>query len=432
MFGTVVEQIESAVEDVASLVASIETDEVSRTEALDALLRLERAGERLQATIGGLATDLESRDAHRADSAPSMASWLAARTGQARNAAGSRMHLARKLRSMPATAEAVGAGDITHSHAQVLARALNPRTAEAFARDEATILVPNAKKLTADQLAQVVEFWLRHNDPDGSEPGKEGGRDRFFLSQTLEGRLKGNFDLGGDLAVTVKTVIDELVSQLLRADRENRKADPTDPGLSQEPSERRARALGELCTRAACSPKNPARREPLFVLHTTLETLAETGDPTDWVLAMEQAWSSAIPLDMAHLWKCDCWLAQVVIRAQDGEILSGGRELRIANRAMRRALVARDGHSCAVPGCGRPVGWCQAHHIIWWDEEGGLTEPENLVLVCTWHHQRIHAKELFVEMVDGKPQFRNRDGQVLVEPRAGPSPPGDPPQVSAA
>ena len=65
-----------------------------------------------------------------------MADWLSARTGELREDTGSRMHLATKLRSMPATDEALAAGHITHSHAHVLSRALNPRTKEAFARDE--------------------------------------------------------------------------------------------------------------------------------------------------------------------------------------------------------------------------------------------------------------------------------------------------------
>ncbi len=430
MFGTVVEQLEAAIEAAAALVASVEDVDVSRSEALEALLALERLRERFEATVGGLATDLEARDAHRPDLATSMANWLAARTGQARDAVGSRLRLARDLRSMPATAGALAAGEITHSHANVLSRALNPRTVDAFARDEAKILVGAAKKLTADQLVQVVEFWLRHANPDGAEPGPEG-KDRFYLSQTLDGRLKGNFDLGGDLAITVKTAVDEIVSELLRADKANHDVDPTDPGLDELPSQRRARALGELCTRAAASPKNPARRQPLFVLHTTIDTLAESGDPMDWMLALEQAWSSVIPLGAAHLWSCDCWLADVVIRRSDGEVLDAGRELRVANRAMRRALVARDGHHCAVPGCDRPVGWCDAHHIIRWTD-GGLTKVENLVFLCRWHHTRVHAGELFVEMVDGRPQFRNRDGVVLVEPRAGPAPPGDPPKAQAA
>jgi len=431
VFGTVVEQLESAIDQVAACVVSIEEREVSRSEALDALLRLDRLGERLQASIGGLATDLESRNAHEGDLATSMANWLAARTGEARKDVAHKLRLAHDLRSMPATSEALAAGDITHSHANVLSRALTPRTIDAFARDEARILVPTAKKVTADDLAQVVEFWLHKNDPDGTEPDLEGGRDRFHMSLTLDGRLKGNIDVGGDLAVTIKMAIDEKVRQIHQRDKENRTADPTDPGLSQLPSQRRARALGELCTEAACSPKNPAARKPMFVVHTTIDTLTETGDPTEWMLAMEQAWSAAIPHHDAHLWKCDCWLAHVVIRSQDGEVLDAGREERIANRAMRRALVARDGNCCAVPGCDRPVGWCDAHHIIWWDD-GGLTKVENLVFLCRWHHTRVHRKELVVEMVDGRPRFKNRDGQVLVEPRAGPPPPGDPPQVSAA
>lgn len=431
MFGTVVEELEAAIRSVASCVSSIEDVEVSRSEALEALLAFEQLRERFTAAIGGLATDLESRDAHRYESATSMANWLSARTGESRGAVGSRLRLARDLRSMPATVEALASGWITHSHANVLSRALTPRTMDAFARDEAGILVPAARKLTADQLAQVVEFWLRRNDPDGTEPGEEGGRDRFFLSETMEGRLKGNFDLGGDLAITVKLAVEEKVRELLRRDQENRKADPTDPGLSQLPSQRRARALGELCTQGACAPDNPARRLPMLVVHTTLDTLAETGDPTDWKVDIEQAWSSAIPLHQAHLWSCDCWMAHVVIRGTDGEILSAGREIRIANRAMRRALVARDGRCCAVPGCDRPVGWCEAHHIIWW-EHGGLTEVENLCFVCSWHHHRIHDGELSVEMVDGKPQFKNRTGMVLVDPRAGPAPPGDPSEARAA
>src|SRR3546814_13839829 len=113
-----------------------------------------------------------------------MATGLAPRTGEARDAVGRRLRLARDLRSMPATAGALAAGEITHSHANVLSRALNPRTVDAFARDAAKILVGAARKLTADQLVQEVEFWLRHAAPAGAEPGPEG-KARCSLSQHL-------------------------------------------------------------------------------------------------------------------------------------------------------------------------------------------------------------------------------------------------------
>ena len=55
---------------------------------------------------------------------------------------------------------------------------------------------------------------------------------------------------------------------------------------------------------------------------------------------------------------------------------------------LRRALIARD-HGCAFPGCGRPPGWCHAHHIRHW-ADGGPTALTNLVLVCGFHHRTIH------------------------------------------
>lgn len=425
MLGTV-EQLEGAVDTVATSVASVETQDLDRDTATDTLVRLERCRERLVAAIGRYTSDLEARGFHEGDGAYSMANWIATRTGQARATAGSRCFLARKLRTMPETAAAFDAGDITSSHARVLARALNPRTADAFTRDE-TMLVGHARKLTADQLAQVVEFWLSRHDPDGAEPRLEGEDDRFYLSRTLNGRLKGDFDLGGDLAIRVERAIEELVSQLLKSDKFNRETDPSDPGAAQTTSQRRARALGELCDRAAASPNNPARRQPLFTLHTTVDTLTGRGDPADWLTQVEHAWTAAIPMAEVHLWACDCWIHELVIRRTDGEPLDAGRELRVANRAMRRALVARDGHHCAVPGCDRPVGWCDAHHVVWWTN-GGHTDLDNLVLLCRWHHTRIHKKELRVRMVNRRPEFRDRHGHVLCAPTRS----GDPPDGRAA
>ncbi|MDZ7882807.1 MAG: HNH endonuclease signature motif containing protein [Mycobacterium sp.] len=48
----------------------------------------------------------------------------------------------------------------------------------------------------------------------------------------------------------------------------------------------------------------------------------------------------------------------------------------------------RDG-GCAHPGCGRPVSWCDAHHIRPWSS-GGHTSIDNGVLLCRLHHTAIH------------------------------------------
>ncbi len=429
MFGTELDQLESAIDRLQARVMEAAGSDVDRAEAAEALVRVERLRERVDATVGRLIADMDARKLHRRDAVSSMPNWLAERTGQRRSLVGARVHLATKLLSMPETSAAFRTGEITGSHAHVLARALNPRTVEAFARDEA-VLVGAAEQLTADQLAQVVEHWLRHADPDGTAPLVEN--DRFFLSQTLDGRLKGSFDLGGDLAVRVKLAVDEATDQLHRQDKTNREVDPSDPGLDQTRAQRRARALGVLVDRGAGSSENPSARRPMFVLHTTIDTLTKTGDPLDWVTELEAAWSGVLSRRQIEMASCDCWIQQLLIRGEDGQPLAAGRELRVANRAMRRALVARDGAGCAVPGCSAPAHRCDAHHLVHWIA-GGLTELHNLVLLCRWHHVRIHDGDLRVTMVDGRPQFTLADGRVVTDPRRPPPrPPGDPPTALAA
>src|SRR5487761_1213322 len=51
---------------------------------------------------------------------------------------------------------------------------------------------------------------------------------------------------------------------------------------------------------------------------------------------------------------------------------------------IRRAVTLRDKH-CAWPHCGRPVAWCDVHHIIH-KEDGGETSVRNCLLLCAFHH----------------------------------------------
>ncbi|MGP4058155.1 DUF222 domain-containing protein, partial [Mycobacterium sp. 4D054] len=79
---------------------------------------------------------------------------------------------------------------------------------------------------------------------------------------------------------------------------------------------------------------------------------------------------------------CEVWFER------DGIPLGAGRTTRTISRRLRRALEYRH-RSCAVPGCGATRG-LHAHHIEHW-EDGGLTELDNLVLVCP-HHHRLHHR----------------------------------------
>lgn len=79
---------------------------------------------------------------------------------------------------------------------------------------------------------------------------------------------------------------------------------------------------------------------------------------------------------------CEVWFERA------GRVIGSGRETRTINRRLRRALEHRDRGTCVVPGCGGTRG-LHAHHLQHW-EDGGLTDLDNLVLVCPFHHRLHH------------------------------------------
>jgi hypothetical protein len=100
---------------------------------------------------------------------------------------------------------------------------------------------------------------------------------------------------------------------------------------------------------------------------------------------------------------CEVWFER------DGQVIGSGRETRQVSRRLRRALEHRD-RGCVVPGCGATRG-LHAHHVRHW-EDGGLTDLDNLVLVCPYHHRAHHrgvititgpAQHLVVTDREGRP-----------------------------
>jgi hypothetical protein len=84
---------------------------------------------------------------------------------------------------------------------------------------------------------------------------------------------------------------------------------------------------------------------------------------------------------------CDA-MVQSIVMAGASEVLDLGRSTRVVSPAQRRSLVVRD-RGCVFPGCDRPPGWCDAHHVRHW-VKGGPTDLCNLVLLCRHHHVLCH------------------------------------------
>ena len=86
---------------------------------------------------------------------------------------------------------------------------------------------------------------------------------------------------------------------------------------------------------------------------------------------------------------CDCVLSRVF--KQGSVVLEAGRPSRAIPIHLRRLVIARDRH-CRYPGCDCPAAWSEVHHIIYWEHDGEH-DLNNLVLLCSRHHQRVHARK---------------------------------------
>jgi hypothetical protein len=94
-----------------------------------------------------------------------------------------------------------------------------------------------------------------------------------------------------------------------------------------------------------------------------------------------------------------------------GAVLDVGRRSRAIPPAIRRALWIRD-QGCRFPGC-MNQRYVHGHHIKHW-LHGGPTSLDNLVLLCAWHHRRLHeAGFSAVLLSDGELEVRTPAGTLL-------------------
>ena len=200
-------------------VLTLDPDTLDDAELADAVVGLHRQQARLAAATARLTAAVEARRVYAGDGSRSCGAWLAHRCrlpiGQGR----ARAWLGRRLRTMPATAEAFAAGDISQRHASVLASLAGGRTAEFFACDEAELL-DDARRLSWPDFCRAVEYWRQCADPDGIE--KDADHDEALRRIHLSPGLRGTGHLDGLLTplgrATVAGVLGRIEQELFEAD----------------------------------------------------------------------------------------------------------------------------------------------------------------------------------------------------------------------
>ena len=170
-----------------------------------------------------------------------------------------------------------------------------------------------------------------------------------------------------------------------------------DPRNRATPGQRMADALTLLLTRPTAKERDGRSWEARLLLIADYDVIAKelkNGRLSD---------GTPIPAQRIRELACEAEVLPAIFRGAS-QPLDLGRSRRIASPAQRITLVARD-RKCV--GCGASAAWCQAHHIIPW-QPGGPTDLDNLVLLCSRCHHKVHD--------DGWRVRRTAPGQYTLRP----------------
>jgi len=206
-----------------------------------------------------------------------------------------------------------------------------------------------------------------------SEDEYRTARDQFLVMQpSLDEswwKLWGGFD--GATGALVDKVISERADDL-----------PLLPdGTRGDSSWRKAMALAELCV----SDDPPPAQLTVFV-----DT--NQASPSHGQAGVVLEAGPRIGRDALEAILCEA-VTEITGHSEDGTPMVYGRRQRTIPPALRRAIIHRDGNTCAGDGC-PSTHRLQVHHINPWPQ-GGTTDPENLITLCWYHHQMVVHQQGF-------------------------------------
>jgi Domain of unknown function (DUF222) len=283
-------------------------------------------------------------------------------------------------------------GEVSVEKVQIVERAMHKltrtglhpdvvETAEQLLTDHAPVLGPSDLRRYALRVVDAA-------DPDGPEPVDDQlQQDRRYLE--LKQRRDGMWHLQGKLTSTVGAQLNAILDPLTKPrtttlEDENGQTTQIPDGRSY--GQRLHDGLDEACGRLLKMKDQPSVSggTPTSVVVTIgLEDLlakaglAETSDGS--ALTSDQLLRIA---DEAEIWP--------TIINHNNVPLALGRTRRLASAGQTMALHIRDG-GCSFPGCSHPPSYCDRHHILDWIN-GGLTDLENLTLLCRYHHTHFLQK----------------------------------------
>lgn len=394
------------VRDAAAAAAALDVATLTDTALMDHVLQLEHAQRQLDAARANALAHLDTTLATITHHGLRTPTWVTHHAPQHRANITRHIATAQQLaRDYPAATTAFNNGQLSFDHCHTLTRVTNPRNRDALA-EILPELIELAQHLTFPVWTRELTAIATTLDPDGPEPA-DTTRNRLRLRPTLDGaNVDANYH-GAD-AAELRALLDAHAEALHRCYR--RLAEQTDDTtVIPNHSQLLAEALLDLVrlgTATDTATTTPTRPDVTLILEpdgTVVTPNYPTGSPlTSYHLRSllrralfhivtitpnGHAHGPSTPLDTIDPNSPAGRLVATVLNesATDDDTDRGPR---FANRALRRAVAARDG-GCVFPGCDAPINWCDNHHVISWSD-GGRTTIDNTAALCRFHHAITH------------------------------------------
>ena len=328
------------------------------------------------------------------------AQWVAAEAKVDRGGVSRRMRLGMRLRRLPSVEAAVASGELSADHAAVLAdAAANPRVGDQVEATQRLWIDLADTTSFVDWAHQLGRTVVLLDQDGGYDPNRDLARNRLRLSPLPDGSLNVAGELIGEQALVVRQCVEGHADRLFLRMQRDHDLCPELPVPTR--ATLLAMALAELVLRGSVvdldNSTGPAT-DVTLVIEATKPARPDSGSPDAADVAsladlVQRCGPAATPdgfhvhTETAASLLCDPVITALIVDSL-GVPLDMGRHIRLANRDQRRALAQRDG-GCVFPGCDAPIGWCDAHHVTWWRNDGP-TDITNLALLCRYHHGVTH------------------------------------------
>lgn len=314
------------------------------------------------------------------------AEWLNLKCGIAPGTAREKVRVARALFDLPKCSEAFAAGKLSYSKARSLTRIAT--------KDNEAALVDYAVDATAEQVQDHCNR-LRNGQPESTNDANRAYRARWLsINNDGEGTLSFSATLPQEAGELVMKAIEIASKALEDDDGEKVNAD----GFFA----RQADALVEIARAFLSGDTGKAS--------STADHYQVLVHVDESALKGEKG-KSNLPVETVRRITCDASVTEVT-KDTAGNPLELGRKKRVVSPPLKRALLARDKH-CSYPGCTH-TRWLDAHHVMHW-ADGGETNLDNCILLCSKHHRLLHEGGYTIETnYKGERYFKTNNGKCIV------------------